>query len=983
MAFAILHGAPQVFYWGEPYGGAIGDAYPAALGFWLFGPSTLVLRMASAVIAVLWAWSLWFIARRAGRGAVRLPRRAPGRSAARLSQPRPAVDPRGELRAGLRHAGHGQRRVPGRCARDGRRGPAAWALLGMASGLSWWSSQIGAMLLLAAVLVLVVARPRVSAAPGPYVGPRAVLPRELALLGVEPAPRVGHVPASRDVGRAAPAVAPPVQDRRSDAAREPARLLLGRAGGAAPVLGPVPELDRGAGRVPAGRARRPRRGPSCGSSGSGGGSDRGGTPWTSSWSRSGLTVAAHLLTWFGTSTVLRYAMTFQATLPVLCAVALARLASVGGTPVAGLLAAALLGFNLVTHVAFVRDGRGAPWRPVDAAIARLEALGIRSCYADGRIAQVVTFESSERILCSDYVGFRNYAFLHAVDRVDDPSTVAIVTHRALQTASPRRHGRRRSSSSAPGTSGTTSATTRSSTASCEPGPVRPIAPAGWVTRAVVRARCRRPGSRPPRVDPLGGAPADPASGSRWTSDGLPGRAGRRSPPRPGRAKRPRGSAWRPPSTARPGGRRRRSRRCCPGSTGGRGTPGSTTAGGSSSGWRPQPTRYLRLVETETGEPGALWSIAELFVYEAAATPLEPSPAAAEAAAAAERHLSHWMDDPAGPNPLRAPVTYEHRRAQVPWSAVFAEANRALALAPEWEGAHHLYGHGARAVRAGRRRSISTSSGRRRIRRGRRSSAGPRRRTAVPEGLWRRGRMERWAEALDRLGRRDAAAAIRTAARARSRPSPPRSDFGDALDLVGVDLPPRGPAGRHRDRPLPLAARAAPPPGLLGLPPRPGPEGNPNRDQPIGGAELRHLDLVFGRGGPPERDVSRPAPTRRPASYPLHTGVWLPWTGKQLRATDGPPHEAPRRGARKPDRRSLRPVAFGAASELPTRAPARGSILPVPVPLSRGQSHRDPLRRDRQLGDPRAGGVEDRVGDGRRRGDDRGLADAARAEGAGR
>src|SRR5574342_519640 len=65
MAFAILHGAPQVFSWGEPYGGAIGDAYPAALGFWLFGPSTLVLRMAAAVIAVPWAWAAWLLARRA------------------------------------------------------------------------------------------------------------------------------------------------------------------------------------------------------------------------------------------------------------------------------------------------------------------------------------------------------------------------------------------------------------------------------------------------------------------------------------------------------------------------------------------------------------------------------------------------------------------------------------------------------------------------------------------------------------------------------------------------------------------------------------------------------------------------------------------------------------------------------------------------------------------------------------------------------
>src|SRR5262245_36356718 len=68
MALAILHGAPQVFYWGEPYGGAIGDAYPAALGFWLLGPSTLVLRMAAVVVAVPWAWALWFIARCAGAG---------------------------------------------------------------------------------------------------------------------------------------------------------------------------------------------------------------------------------------------------------------------------------------------------------------------------------------------------------------------------------------------------------------------------------------------------------------------------------------------------------------------------------------------------------------------------------------------------------------------------------------------------------------------------------------------------------------------------------------------------------------------------------------------------------------------------------------------------------------------------------------------------------------------------------------------------
>ena len=200
---------------------------------------------------------------------------------------------------------------------------------------------------------------------------------------------------------------------------------------------------------------------------------------------------------------------------------------------------------------------------------------------------------------------------------------------------------------------------------------------------------------------------------------------------------------------------------------------------------PQPTRYLRLVETEKREPGALWSIAELFVYEAATTPSEPSPGAIEAATAAERHLSHWMDDPAGPNPIRAPVTYEHRRAQVPWRAVFAEANRALALAPEWEGAHRLYG--LALARSGWSDSFDCD-----VERAAADQAWEEvvrwaeEADAVPEGPWRRGRLERWAEALDRPGQGDAARAIRL----RSAPAPvfpTKIRFAEALDLVGVDL----------------------------------------------------------------------------------------------------------------------------------------------------------------------------------------------------
>src|SRR5262245_27433196 len=64
MGLAILQGLPQVFYWGEPYGGAIGDAYLAAAGFWLFGPSTLVLRMSAVLVTALWGIARWSITRR-------------------------------------------------------------------------------------------------------------------------------------------------------------------------------------------------------------------------------------------------------------------------------------------------------------------------------------------------------------------------------------------------------------------------------------------------------------------------------------------------------------------------------------------------------------------------------------------------------------------------------------------------------------------------------------------------------------------------------------------------------------------------------------------------------------------------------------------------------------------------------------------------------------------------------------------------------
>jgi hypothetical protein len=596
-----------------------------------------------------------------------------------------------------------------------------------------------------------------------------------------------------------------------------------------------------------------------------------------------LTVAAHLLTWFGTSTVLRYAITFQATLPVLCSLALARVATAAGAPVAAGLAAALLGFNLFTHVAFVRDGRAASWRPVDAAIARLEALGIRSCYADGRIAQVVTFESNERVLCSDYAGFRNFDFLRAVDAVEDPARVAIVTHRALRRPHPDVMARMLTAAGA--------GYTRDDVGEYSifhhftaPGPVARIDPAGWTARASVEPEAAR-------------LALDRQVWTRWAAPQRPGQwfevdLGRPYPvaqvdlvAAPWISDAPEGlrvetsvdrATWRTVAAVT---------EVLPGLHWWKGHPRIDESGRVMVRMAPEPTRYLRLVQTDRGEPGALWSIAELFVYQPAAAPAEPPPAAAEAVAAAERHLARWMDDPDGPHPARAPVTYEHRRAQVPWSAVFGAVNRALALAPEWEAPHELYGIAlarsgwSDALDFDVERSTSDQAWQEVVRWAEAADA-------KPEGLWRRGRMARWAEALEHLGQPDAAAAIR------SRPAPAPAvpthvRFGDVLDLVGLDLPGEVRPGdtaivRYHWRLVqPLRQDYVAFLHVRGL------RRAANQDQPIGGPSFG--TSLWATGEEIRQTVTfRVPPDTPPGRYPLHTGVWLPWTGKQLRAmTDLP------------------------------------------------------------------------------------------------
>ena len=291
---------------------------------------------------------------------------------------------------------------------------------------------------------------------------------------------------------------------------------------------------------------------------------------------------------------------------------------------------------------------------------------------------------------------------------------------------------------------------------------------------------------------------------------------------------------------------------------------------------PRQSRYVRLTDIGAPWPGGQWSLAEVFVYESAESPWSPPLAAAAALRAATAELDHWMDDPTGPNPLRAPATAEHRRAQVRWGAAFAAANDALAAAPEWEEAHHTYastlawagwGHGPDWL----------------LDRARRDGAWPEvvRLTelihAQPDGTWRAGREAAEAVALDQLGRPAEAATIR----ARPGPIPSRSVrilFGKELELCGVDGPPAVRPGETVQ--LAYHWRLLESTSydywvflhVVGLP-----DGG-NHDAMVGGYGSSH----WAAGERVRQPVAFTVPPgTAPGTYPLRVGVWLPSTGRRL------------------------------------------------------------------------------------------------------
>jgi hypothetical protein len=593
-----------------------------------------------------------------------------------------------------------------------------------------------------------------------------------------------------------------------------------------------------------------------------------------------LTLAAQLLTWFGVSGVIRYSLTFLGPLPLLVTAALGRLAGTGraGRAAAIALAGALLAFNLAGHVAFIRAGAAAPRRPVDAAIGRMQALGLTACYADSRISQVLSFESAGRIRCADYGGLRDYASLQAVDRVEEPGSVAIVTHRVLRNPEPGEMARALARIGA--------AFERTAVGDyvifhrfvLPRPPARPVPSAGWRARASAR----------PEAAALAFDRRD------WTRWAVPNRAGEWFELDLGRVHAVTqvtlaAAPW-PADT--PSGLRvevsadgihwetaASDSGLLPGLHWWKGHPRMDDGGRIILRFSPRRGRYLRLTSVGTPRPGASWGLSELFVGEAAPAPWSPPAAAISALAAAARELDRWMDDPTGSHPARSPVTMEHRRNQVPWARALAEANTALAAAPEWDEPHHLYGL------ALARFGWSDGSERALDRAQRQGASLEVVRLAElidsqPDAAWRAGRLSAWAEALERLGRPTDAAAIR----ARPEPVPARPvyvRFGPNLELVGVDGPAEARAGETVRLSYHWRLRGAAPHDpwvflhVLGW------DGARNHDQPVGQIEFGPSRWVAGDRVRQTLAFTVP-PGTAPGAYSLRAGVWLPSTGRRLR-----------------------------------------------------------------------------------------------------
>jgi hypothetical protein len=350
----------------------------------------------------------------------------------------------------------------------------------------------------------------------------------------------------------------------------------------------------------------------------------------------------------------------------------------------------LLGFNLLTSFLYMEQNKEHPVRPVDDLIRSFNTLGLQYCYSDSRISQVITFESKEKIICADYYGWRNYDYLKIADRAP-AQELAIVTHRKLGNPYPEAMESSLQLLGAgyekkevgeyvffyhfnkPGY-GLRSIPAREweVTASKDPGQCLLVKDRDILTawRIPKRAgewlqidlgRVKRIGQLSLLSGPVeSGLPYQfkleiSGDGRSWKNirevkDYVPGLYWHNDHPRLDKNLR------------------------------------------LQFVFPPQEGRYLRISNlSDVENPNDPWTIAELFVYETVSG-INPIPEQAlKNLVQAGKNLNHWMDDPTGPQPSPLGISLQFRKKHIDWQALIQSASRAIQEAPDWEEAHQLLG----------------------------------------------------------------------------------------------------------------------------------------------------------------------------------------------------------------------------------------------------------------------------------------------------
>ena len=679
MGMAAQHGQVQAFWWGQAYMGTL-EACSASLLFHLLGPSTLAMRLTLVLWSTMALVALYGFGRQAG-----------GRWGALWAAAWWALPPIAGSFAGLiALGGHSESLALGAAALWGcstlafgrpRRPLLVAVLTGLAGGLAFWSSLLAAPLLLAGGLCLVVARPRLLLGGIPWMALAGFL------LGSAPfwwwnlshhwLTLVHFHSGHQNL----------VDNFRHLLQRVWTPILVGRWWDGRSVEGLIPSPLRWgvllAFYLPAAglllwrnglwlrrlwRRQRPWRHPldlAC----------------LALW----LAMISHAASQFGHSGITRYAALLTIPLAVLVGCWLATLQS--RLPALGVgLACALLAFNAYTQVLFLRQNAGAPRREVDRVIRKLDELGFRYCYADARLAYPIWFESSGRIVASNFRGWHNYAPLL---RVNAAAKVALVA-RAGFGVSPRIWRR------AFVTLGTSFQEARAGAYSifygfASPPVLRPLARRGWRVRSSV-----------------GGEPAanllDRDLLTCWDSRALAGAGLELDLGRVAQVCR----VTLLPAMQERGARRtiplelwlsRDGRDWRPVIKGGTALTGLLWYGAHPrmSGvpavqltFLPQPARYLRIVLDPGAKRPQARHFSELFVYGPAGRADAVPPSARRIYRQARRELYRYYRDPTGPQPGIFHLPLAVRNHQVAWLYVFARLREAMRAAPDWERPYLLF-----------------------------------------------------------------------------------------------------------------------------------------------------------------------------------------------------------------------------------------------------------------------------------------------------